>query len=122
MKKSSKAVQLVLITSLLASCNKPNPAPETLGQKVYMRADSTAQYTDVTQQYSQQRTGGMGMGNALLWYMAFRHLGGGMGYGAQGIHPSSVSGTNASKAKAFEGAKRGGFGNTAKTKETSASS
>jgi len=122
MKKSSKTVQLVLITSLLASCNKPTPAAEPLGQKVYMRADSTAKYTDVTQQYSEQRSSGMGMGNALLWYMAFRNLGGGMGYASQGLHPSSVSGTNTNKAKAFEGAKRGGFGNTAKAKETSATS
>jgi hypothetical protein len=123
MKKSSKAVQLVLITSILASCNKQKPeVSETLSQKVYMRADSTAQYTDVTQQYNRPHTHSNGMGNALLWYMAFRHLGGGMGYSSQGLHPNSVVGTNNSKAKAYESTKRGGFGNSAKEKESSSSS
>jgi len=120
--KSSKTVQLVLITSLLASCNKPKTEQETNNQKVYMRADSTAQYTDVSNQYKQQNSHGGGMGNALLWYMAFSHLGRGMGYASPGLHPNSVSGTNAAKAKAYESTKRGGFGNSAKTKESTAAS
>lgn len=117
MKKSSKAVQLVLITSVLASCSKPAPKQEQAQQQVYMRADSTAKYTNVTNQYQSQSHSG-GMGNALLWYMAFRHLGGGMGYGSQGLHPNSVVGTNTAKANAYTGAttKRGGFGSSSATK------
>ena len=71
-KRSSKAVQLILITSVLASCSKPAPKAETdAKQQVFMRADSTAPYTNVTDQY-QQRSHSGGMGSALLWYMAFR--------------------------------------------------
>lgn len=122
-KRSSKAVQLILITSVLASCNKPVPKTETdTKQRVYMRADSTAQYTDVTNQY-QQRSHSGGMGNALLWYMAFRHLGGGMGYSSNGINQQSVVGKNTAKANAYnKAATRGGFGSTAKKSNVSASS
>lgn len=122
-KRSSKAVQLILITSVLASCNRPVPKTETdAKQRVYMRADSTAQYTDVTNQY-QQRSHSGGMGNALLWYMAFRHLGGGMGYASNGINQQSVVGKNTAKANAYnKAATRGGFGSTAKKSNVSASS
>lgn len=122
-KRSSKAVQLILITSVLASCNKPVPKTEIdTKQRVYMRADSTAQYTDVTNQY-QQRSHSGGMGNALLWYMAFRHLGGGMGYASNGINQQSVVGKNTAKTNAYnKAATRGGFGSTAKKSNVSASS
>lgn len=122
MKKSSKAVHLVLISSLLASCNKTNSETETITQKVYMRADTTAQYTDVTQQYKHPATHSNSTGNALLWYMAFRHLGGNSGYASQGLHTNSVVGTNNNKTKAYETTKRSGFGNTAKEKESSSAS
>lgn len=123
-KRSSKAVQLLLITSVLASCNKPVPKAENeVKQQVFMRADSTAQYTNVTQQYDQQRSHSGGMGSALLWYMAFRHLGGGMGYASSGLKPQSVVGTNTAKANAYnKTATRGGFGSTAKKSNVSASS
>lgn len=80
-------------------------------QRVFMRADSTAAYTEVTDNYTQERSG-MGMGNAFLWYMAFRHLGGGLGYANNSLHPQSVAGTNANKAAVHQ-AQRGGFGRSA---------
>lgn len=119
-KKTSSAVQLVLITSLLASCNKPASTSETAQQKIYMRADSTAPYTEVTNQY--QRSSGSGMGSAFLWYMAFRHLGGGLGYSNQNLHPNSVVGTNAAKANAYSKSTRGGFGKTAQNSHQSSAS
>lgn len=111
--RSTKAIQLLLITSVLASCNKPKEEnSNTLKQQVYMRADSTAQYTNVTNQYNQQHHHGGG-GNALLWYMAFRHLGGGMGYASNGLNSKSVVGTNTAKASKYAtSSTRAGFGKT----------
>lgn len=108
-KTTAKSIQLVLITSVLASCAQHNA--QQGGQRVFMRADSTAAYTEVTDNYTQERSG-MGMGNAFLWYMAFRHLGGGFGYANNSLHPQSVAGTNAGKAAAYQ-AQRGGFGRSA---------
>ena len=57
------------------------------------------------------------MGSALLWYMAFRHLGGGMGYSSSGINQKSVVGNNTAKANAYNKAtQRGGFGSSAQKK------
>lgn len=109
-KNVSKSVQLVLITSLLASCSQ-QPKADPNQQKVYMRADTTAPYTEVTDNYNRQSSSGASM---LLWYMAFRHLGGGYGYASNGLHPNSVAGTNASKANAYK-AQRGGFGSKARS-------
>ncbi|MEC4115471.1 MULTISPECIES: hypothetical protein [Myroides] len=123
-RKSSKAVSLVLITATLAACSKPQENQEQK-QRVYMRADSSAPYTEVTDQYQQQRSGGMGMGSAFLWYMAFRPMmGGGMGYTSQGIAPQSNVGNNTHKANAYAKTQsaRGGFGKTATAKNSSASS
>ena len=123
-KPTTKAIQLVLITSLLASCSKP-AAEQTVEkkQRVYMRADSTAQYTDVTKenwgQNNQSHHGGMGA-SPLLWYMAFRHLGGGMGYNSPGIHRSSVVGTNTGKSSHIS--QRGGFGSTSRSNSFSTGS
>lgn len=116
-KKTTTSLQLVLITSVLASCAPNTNNSEVEGQRVFMRADSTAPYTEVTQNYQQQNRGGMGMGSALLWYMAFRHMGGGLGYANNHLHPQSVSGTNKAKASAYS-TMRGGFGNN-KTTATS---
>ncbi len=76
-----------------------------------MRADSTAAYTEVTDNYAQGHSGG-GMGTSLLWFMAFRHLAGGFGYANNSLHPQSVAGTNTAKAAAYQ-AQRGGFGRSA---------
>jgi len=111
-KTATNSIKLVLITSVLASCAPPNDKenPESK-QRVFMRADSTAAYTEVTGNYTQGHSGG-GMGSALLWFMAFRHLGGGFGYANNSLHPQSVAGTNAAKAAAYQ-AQRGGFGRNA---------
>ncbi|MBE8721253.1 hypothetical protein [Sphingobacterium pedocola] len=113
-KKASKSVQLVLISSVLASCGQPTQPTQSAAdaQRVFMRADTTAAYTEVTENYSQQRTSSGGMGTAFLWFMAFRHLGGGLGYANNNLHPQSVVGANARKASAFQ-AQRAGFGRSA---------
>jgi len=109
-KKSSKMVSLVLITAALASCSKPQNEQEK--QKVFMRADSSAPYTEVTEQYNR---GGMGMGNALLWYMAFRPMMNGAGFMSNGIATKSNVGTNTFKENAMKSqTARGGFGSAAK--------
>lgn len=114
-RKSSKMVSLILISSALASCSKPQQEEK---QKVYMRADSTAPYTEVTQEYS--RNNGMGMGTALLWYMAFRPMMGGNGYMSNGIATKSNVGTNQAKNNAMKAqTARGGFGSSAKPSASS---
>lgn len=111
-KTTTKSIQLVLITSVLASCVQSHHEQSTEGkQRIFMRADSTAAYTEVTNNYTQQHSRG-GMGSALLWFMAFRHLGGGFGYANNSLHPQSVVGTNAGKAAAYQ-TQRGGFGRSA---------
>lgn len=111
-KKSSKNIQLVLITSLLASCAPSNNQQDNQDkQRVFMRADSTAAYTEVTNDYQHSSHSG-GMGSSLLWFMAFRHLGGGLGYSNNNLNPQSVVGNNSAKAKAYQ-AQRGGFGRSA---------
>lgn len=120
-RKSSKVVSLVLITAALASCGETKESQQQ-NQKVYMRAEGDAPYTEVTEQYSQQRQSS-GMGNALLGYMAFRALtgGAGMGYTSNGISSASNVGTNTNKANAYKAqtAARGGFGSSAKAPSAS---
>ncbi|MGV0923508.1 hypothetical protein [Empedobacter tilapiae] len=123
-KRASKVVTLVLISSVLSSCMNRKEAPITNNpQKVYMRADSTAPYTDVTSNYSSNSSGSHhgGMGSSLLWFMAFRSLtGGGMGYASQGLHQQSNVGTNAAKAQAYKSQTvRGGFGKSASSRSVS---
>lgn len=111
-KTTANSIQLVLITAVLASCAQPGDTQNTAQtQRVFMRADTTAPYTEVTNNYTQTH-GGSGMGSALLWYMAFRHLGGGMGYANNSLHPQSVVGNNTGKAAAYQ-TQRGGFGRNA---------
>jgi hypothetical protein len=110
--KKSKLVSLVLITAALASCNKKvendgasgDWGDEKGGKKVYMRSDSTAQYTR-THHHS-------GMGSMILWYYAFRPYHGGgyggyrSGYYSGGLSHRSNVGSNPSKSNVS----RGGFG------------
>ncbi|RLZ07009.1 hypothetical protein [Faecalibacter macacae] len=123
-KRASQLVTLVLISSVLSSCMKrvEEPAPAENEQKVFMRADSTAPYTDVSENYAQQNNQSMmgGMGTSLLWFMAFRSLTGGMGYASPGLHQQSNVGTNTAKATAMKNqAVRGGFGKSAQSKTVS---
>ena len=102
--KKSKYINLVLITAVLASCNKPEKEWEG-GNKVYLRSDTTAPYT--------RSHHSSGIGTALLWYYAFRPYGNYMngnyqraGYYSGAINPNSNIGNNG-----FKGAvARGGFG------------
>lgn len=125
-KRASQVVTLVLISSVLSSCTSREEAPAVThnAQKVYMRADSTAQYTDVTENYAQNQghhNGHMGgMGSTLLWFMAFRSLSGGMGYASPVLHPQSNVGTNNAKSNAMKSqAIRGGFGSSANNRGVS---
>ncbi|MHC5200795.1 hypothetical protein [Myroides sp. LJL119] len=123
-KRSSKTVSLVLITATLVACSRTTPEQDQQIQRVYMRADQSAPYTEVTEQYQQQRQAGgsgMGMGSALLWYMAFRPLMGGtaMGYASAGLSHQSNVGTNMKKDAAAKTVQRGGFGSTAKSSTAS---
>lgn len=122
-KRASQVVTLVLISSVLSSCMKRvEEAPVTNNaQQVYMRADSTAPYTDVTENYAQNNQNMMGgMGSSLLWFMAFRSLTGGMGYASPGLHQQSNVGKNTAKASAIKSQTiRGGFGKSAQNKTVS---
>lgn len=124
--KKSKLVSLVLITATLASCNKTDTQKggasgdwgDKTEKKVYMRSDSTARYS---------RTHHSGVGNALLWYYAFRPYGStGYGYGgssgynrtgfySRGLSQSSNVGSNSFKSTIS----RGGFGGRAFSRSSS---
>ena len=101
--KKTKFIQLVLITSALASCHQKAKQKEWQSeQKVYMRSDSSAGYT--------QSHYHRGIGN---WYYAFRPYGyyyqgsyNRIGYYSSGISEHSNIGSSAAKS----GAVRGGFG------------
>jgi hypothetical protein len=102
--KKSKYIELVLITAVLASCNKPNKDWEGSGGKTYVRSDSTAPY-------SRARHYGSG-----LWYYAFRPYGNyyngsyqRAGYYSNAIHENSNVGSNSFKSSVV----RGGFGSGA---------
>ena len=119
--KKSKFVNLVLITAALASAEKVaaqqngasgdwDKQPE---KKVYMRSDTTAQY-------SRTRHHGSGVGTAILWYYAFRPYGSSYGSGynngysrtgfySRGLSSRSNIGTNPTKSVIS----RGGFGGRA---------
>lgn len=101
--KKSKYIKLVLITAVLASCNRDNKEWES-GNKVYMRSDSTAPYA---------RAHHSGIGTALLWYYAFRPYGNfrngqyqRAGYYSGAIGHRSNIGSNTFKSSVA----RGGFG------------
>jgi hypothetical protein len=104
--KKSTHIQLVLITAALASCQQPKNEWESTN-KVHVRGDSTAPYTTVRHH--------SGVGNALLWYYAFRPYGqyyNGQyrhaGYYSNAIRPHSNIGSNSFKGSVV----RGGFGHS----------
>ncbi len=103
--KKSKYIELVLITAVLASCNKPIKDRPGEG-KTYLRSDTTAPYSRAYSHHS-------GIGNALLWYYAFRPYGNyyngsysRAGYYSDGINERSNVGQNWVKSNIV----RGGFG------------
>lgn len=119
--KKSKLVSLVLITAALASCNKVDSQKGASGdwdektdKKVYMRSDTTARYS---------RTHHHGVGNALLWYYAFRPYGSTgynngynrTGFYSRGLSKSSNVGSNSFKSTIS----RGGFGGRAFSRSSS---
>jgi len=98
--KKSNIIKLVLVTAAISSCNHHKPDHD---RKVYMRSDSTANYSP-TEGHS--HFGGFyvfrpyGMYNMGGYYRA--------GYYSSGIHESSNIGHNS-----FKGATiRGGFGSS----------
>lgn len=103
--KKSKYISLVLITAALASCDKKEKEWNADEPKVYMRSDTSANYS--------RSHHGMGIGTALLWYYAFRPYGrynngiyNRAGYYSGGISERANVGSNANKS----GIIRGGFG------------
>jgi hypothetical protein len=121
--KKSKAVSLVLITAALAYADKVDAQQGAEGswdkqpeKKVYMRSDTTAPYTRTHHHSS-------GIGNAILWYYAFRPYGSvsnGSGYVRTGFHSHGLSrssnfGSNPTKTSIS----RGGFGGRAFSRSSS---
>ena len=101
--KKSKYIELVLITAVLASCNRPNKDWES-ANKVYMRSDSTAPYS---------RTHHSSGGNAFLWYYAFRPYGNYSNghYERAGYYSGALSRNSNIGSNSFKSAvARGGFG------------
>lgn len=99
--KKSKIVKLVLLASVMASCNNPTPKQEE--KKVYLRSDTTASYSRAT-----GFNGHHGMGYfafvpyGLFMNNGYRHT----GYYSSGISEKSNVGRNPVKGSAV----RGGFG------------
>ena len=107
--KKSKAIQLVLITAALASCNKKQHDDwNTKGSKTYVRADSTAPYARSHH----------GIGTGLLWFYAFRPYYGYRNgiFGRSGFYSNNISsrsnfGSNTTKSNSY----RGGFGRVSRS-------
>ena len=102
--KKSKLIKLVLITSVLASCEKEVKQQDT--QKVYMRSDTSATY-------SRSHIHGGGGANMWLWFYAFRPYGyynngayHHSGFYSGGLSEHSNIGSNTVKSSVT----RGGFG------------
>lgn len=102
--KKSKYVTLVLITSALAACNKPEEKePNWDSNEVYMRSDTTAEYTHTQGSYLP----------LFLWYYAFRPYGmfSGNGFRHAGYYSGALSrSSNVGSSAAKSSAVRGGFG------------
>jgi len=98
--KKSKIIQLVLVASIISSCDNRDSVPE---KKVYMRSDTTATYSHAH---------GMGLYGG---YYAFRPYGiysynrfTRAGYYSSAIHEGANIGTNGFKGTVV----RGGFGSS----------
>ncbi len=104
--KRSKYVTLVLITSALAACNKAEKEePNWDSNEVYMRSDTTAEYTHTQGSFLP----------LFLWYYAFRPYGmfGANGFRHAGYYSGALSKSSNIGSSATKGAAiRGGFGNS----------
>ncbi len=104
--KKSKAIQLILITAALASCNQKKKEPEWGdGAKTYVRGDSTAPYTRTHH--------GSGLATAALWYYAFRPYGNyrNGNYERAGYYSGAIPSRSNIGSNGFKGrVSRGGFG------------
>ena len=98
--KKSKVIQLVLVASVISSCDNSNSVPE---KKVYMRSDSTANYSHA------QGIGYYGGYYAFRPYGIYTYNGySRAGYYSSAIHEEANVGSNV-----FKGAVvRGGFGSS----------
>ena len=100
--KKSNIIKLVLVSATLAACNHPKTQRD---QRVYMRSDTTANYTQTHGNGSHYggfyvfRPYGLFMGNG--YYRA--------GYYSGGIHEGSNIGSSSFKSATV----RGGFGGSA---------
>ena len=104
--KKSKAIQLILITATLASCNQQKKEPEWgSGNKTYVRGDSTAPYARTHH--------GNGLVGAALWFYAFRPYGNynNGSYTRAGYYSGAIPGRANIGSNSFKGSvSRGGFG------------
>jgi hypothetical protein len=108
--KKTKQIQLVLMTALLASCDRPEPQWRA-GGRTYIRSDSTAPYT--VMQHSHP-------GYAFLFY-AFRPYGiyTPFGYRRLGYYSNALSEeVNIGHSAVKSGIVRGGFGESALSVES----
>jgi len=99
--KKSNIIKLVLVSATLAACNNPKTQRD---QKVYMRSDTTAAYTQTH-----------GNGSHYGGFFVFRPYGifspfgyQRAGYYSGGIHESSNIGSSSFKGSSI----RGGFGSS----------
>jgi len=105
--KKSKSIKLVLITAALASCYQQKKE----GRKVFMRSDTTANYSRVNTQTENE--GVSGSGSHSTWYYAFRPYGyySGGEYTRYGFYSSGISEHSNIGSNSFKGVvSRGGFG------------
>jgi hypothetical protein len=98
--KKSEFIKLVLVATVLYSCNSQNSKPE---KNIYMRSDTTAHYSRVFH----------GSHGGYIPFLAYGLLRGNSysraGYYSSAIHQSSNIGTNPVKGNVV----RGGFGSSA---------
>ena len=104
--KKSKAIQLILITATLASCNQQKKEAEWgSGNKTYVRGDSTAPYARTHH--------GNGLVGAALWFYAFRPYGNynNGSYTRAGYYSGAIPARANIGSNSFKGSvSRGGFG------------